>query len=120
MNEINNDILLLIFNKLPKSHIIKRENLSLVNKKFYSILNTIVQEVLLIKKNWIKDNYPEEIINMFGGLDKMKYFPYFRWKNKYIGSTSYIDQIKPKYNKYTILTSLKDLFHGYSLPMVLF
>ena len=46
------------------------------------------------KFDFVKKNYPEKLIDLFT-LEKMINFPILKFKPKFIGSTDYIDRIKP-------------------------
>ena len=115
MEKLNEYLLLKIYNKLPKKIIKPRVALSMVNQRFYKIFNEMVMKRMKKLENVISNNYNEKIIEMFGGIDRMKYFPIFRWKTKYLGPTQYIDQIKPEYIKYPLMLSKDHL----GRPMVL-
>jgi hypothetical protein len=48
---------------------------------------------VLEKRNYVIDNFPEEIISMFS-FEKMINFPILKFQDRFIGFTDYIDRIK--------------------------
>ena len=49
-----------------------------------------------IKQYYISKNFDNNIILMMGGIENMINIPILKWNDKFIGSTDYIDKIKPE------------------------
>jgi len=47
------------------------------------------------KENFVSSNFPSKIIELFGGYEKFIDYPILEFKEKFVGSTDYIDRIKP-------------------------
>ena len=74
----------------------------LITNKFdddYKYLLKEIKERYKYKYNYIIDRYPEKIINLFGGLEKMIKYPIIKWNINYLGLTNYIENYRFKYNK---------------------
>ena len=73
-------------------------NFLFTNKLNHEETNEYFQQQQINKhKNFIKTyNFNEQIIDLFGGINKFIKYPILQWKPEFMGATGYIDYITPK------------------------
>ena len=105
MNNLADEIILNIASYFELIELYNFKNSSsLLNKKFIKKFN----EKFVINRNLIKKNYSKLLISLFGGENIMAFFPTLKWKDKYCGSTGYIDRISCKNVNYPIMIGIDD------------
>ena len=105
MNNLIDDIIFKISSYFELIELYNFKNSSsLLNKKFIKKFN----EKFVTNKNLIKKNYSKLLISLFGGENIMAFFPTLKWKDKYCGSTGYIDKICCKDVNYPIMIGIDD------------
>ena len=86
MSKLNNDIIFLISDFFSIKDYLKFKDVT-------TFTNYKTENIIKEKKKLINNIFIDDIINLFGGINKFVEFPVLEWKNKFVGGTDYIDSI---------------------------
>lgn len=98
---LNSDLIKLILNYLPD--VVYQKNLLLSNNKLYKLKPYILNNIAL-KKKFVEKNFSKDIANLFS--NSLHNFPILTWKDRYCGSTGYLDQMRDNDIEYPIMIGI--------------
>ena len=85
------------------SDVVYKRNLLSMNNKFFSIRNYIVKEIKE-KKKFVHENFSKDILDLFG--NSLHLFPVLGWKERFCGSTGYLDKMGFKDIEYPMMIGI--------------
>ena len=98
---INLDLIKLILTYLPD--VVYQKNLLLSNNRLFKLIPYILDDIE-IKKNFVQKNFSKDILDLFH--NSLHNFPILTWKDRYCGSTGYLDQIRDNDIEYPIMIGI--------------
>ena len=83
--------IIITFIELKEIYHVMISNKSDLNKMIYPIF----EKKIKMKREFVRNNFPNIIIDTMGGMKNMIFLPILKYKPKFMGSTHYIDKILP-------------------------